>query len=561
MPPAQGQHDATLCAESPAPPLSFGDLLEKVGSMGPFQLFSVILVSLPVLLLASHNLVQNFSAATPEHQCRLLPPPSNASQNGHLLQPLHQNIQPDSCQRVVLHWSLDPNRSLDREMETKPCLDGWQYDNSTFISTIVTEWDLVCKLKPLKTLAQSLYMAGVVVGAFVLGDLSDRFGRRLILIWSLLLVAVTGTGAACSDSFATYCALRFLSGVGISGFLMNHVCLGLEWVPTKHRATVVSAQSYCATAGQVVLAGLAYGMRSWRWLQLAISAPFFCFFAYSWCLSESPRWLLVNNKREAALRNLKLMARVNGRKAAGEAMALEMLEIQRGSSSPGAHSCLDLFRTPGLRSITVCLMLISFSINMAFFGLSMDLSVFGLNVFLVQLFFGATDLVAKMGCALMLTLLGRRTLQAASLLFAGILLLVSLPVPSDMLTARLVLVVLGKGGLAASSMCLSLYGGELFPTVIRQTGISFITMMARLGGLVAPLILMTGDSHPFLPLVIFGATPIISGISALFLPETLDTPLPDTVEQVEDRARWKSRAVLGEMPEEIATHVVQSTHF
>lgn len=57
---------------------------------------------------------------------------------------------------------------------------------------------------------------------------------------------------------------------------------GLEWVPTKYRAKVVSTLSYCATAGQVLLAGLAYGMRSWRGLQLAISAPFFCFFAYSW---------------------------------------------------------------------------------------------------------------------------------------------------------------------------------------------------------------------------------------------------------------------------------------
>ena len=80
--------------------------------------------------------------------------------------------------------------------------------------------------------------------------------------------------------------------------------------------------------------------------------------------------------------------------------------------------------------------------------------------------------------ALNLTIVGLPTSEAGSLLIekgfggyhAGIL---NLTVPPslfsvlDMLTARLVLVVLGKGGLAASSMCLSLYGGELFPTVIR----------------------------------------------------------------------------------------------
>ncbi|XP_053134635.1 solute carrier family 22 member 6-B-like isoform X2 [Hemicordylus capensis] len=425
------------------------------------------------------------------------------------------------------------------------------------------EWDLVCHLQPLKSLAQSLFMAGVLVGAFILGDLSDRFGRRLVLIWSLLLVAVMGTGAAFSDRFATYCVFRFLSGVGISGFLLNYICLSLEWVPTQYRAAVVSIQSYCSTAGQVLLAGLAYGLRDWRGLQLAISAPFFGFFAYSWWLPESARWLLVHNERRAALHSLKQVARINGKAAAGGAVVLEMLETQVESSPPGkgAHSCLDLFRTPTLRRISCCLMFISFSMNMTYFGLSMDLSVFGLNVFLVQLFFGAMDLLAKMGCALLLAFWGRRTIQAASLILAGIFLLASLPVPPEMLMVRLAFVVLGKGCLAASSMCLYLYGGELFPTVVRQTGTSFTTVMARLGGIVAPMVLMSGEFQPFLPLVIFGVMPILSGASACFLPEMLNVPLMDTVAQVEERASWKSKAIFGETPGNITAPVIRSTRF
>ncbi|XP_048360416.1 solute carrier family 22 member 6-B-like [Sphaerodactylus townsendi] len=537
MSPAGRKSRLSLIPEIPvAPTVSFGDLLEEVGSMGIFQLLSVLLLSLPVLLLASHNLVQNFSAASPEYRCRLSPS-ANAS-SGHPLS-LNESQLPDRCQRFVRRMALDPNGSHNngQEAETEPCPDGWLYDNSTFASTIVTEWDLVCNLQPLKNLAQSLFMAGVLLGAFIFGDLSDRFGRRLILIWSLLLVAVMGSGAALSANFAAYCVCRFLSGVGISGFLLNYICLSLEWVPTRYRAIVIATQSYCSTAGQVLLAGLAYGIRDWRWLQLAISAPFFCFFAYSWWLPESARWLLANNKHEAALRNLKHVARINGKAAAGKTVFLEMLETQVGSSTPGrdSHSCLDLFRTPGLRRISCCLMFISFSMNMTFFGLSMDLSAFGLNVFLMQLFFGAIDLLAKMGCALMLTFFGRRTIQATSLVLAGTFLLVTLPVPPEMQLVRMTLVVLGKGCLAASSMCLYLYGGELFPTVIRQTGTSFITAMARLGGIVAPVVLTAGGYQPFLPLVIFGVTPIISGISAGFLPEMFQVPLMDTIEQVEQR--------------------------
>lgn len=59
--------------------------------------------------------------------------------------------------------------------------------------------------------------------------------------------------------------------------------------------------------------------------------------------------------------------------------------------------------------------------------------------------------------------------------------------------------------------------------------------MARLGGIVAPVVLMAGDYQPSLPLVIFGVIPILSGIAAGFLPEMLNIPLLDTVEQVEER--------------------------
>nr|XP_060614569.1 solute carrier family 22 member 6-A-like [Anolis sagrei ordinatus] len=541
----------SLCPGPTVAPVPFGDLLEEVGSAGVFQLFSTILLSIPVLLLASHNLVQNFSAASPGYRCH--PVRLNVSLFGHPV-PIGQDSQPDICQSSVLRPS-SPNAS-----GSVPCQNGWEYDRSIFTSTIVTEWDLVCNLQSLKSLAQSLFMAGVLVGAFIFGDLSDRFGRRLILIWSLLLVAIMGCGAAFAQNFVAYCVFRFLSGVGISGFLLNYICLSLEWVPTKHRATVVSAQSYVSTAGQCLLAGLAYGIRDWRWLQLAISAPFFCFFAYSWWLPESARWLLMNNEHEAALRNLKLVARINGKAAAGSKVVLEMLETRREGKcamEKTAHSCLDLFRTPALRRITCCLMLISFSLNMSYFGLAMELSVFGLNVFLVQLCFGAIDLVAKMSCALMLTFFGRRTIQAISLILAGMFLLLSLTVPSEMPMVRLSFVVLGKGCLASASMCLYLYGGELFPTVIRQTGTSSVTIMARLGGIVAPVVLMAGSYQPFLPLVIFGVAPIISGVCAGFLPEMLNVPLLDTVEEVEERARQKSR---GES-EKMEAHIVHSTRF
>lgn len=56
--------------------------------------------------------------------------------------------------------------------------------------------------------------------------------------------------------------------------------------------------------------------------------------------------------------------------------------------------------------------------------------------------------------------------------------------------------------------------------------------LARVGGIVAPLVRMTSEYLPSLPLIIYGAAPIVSGIATCFLPETRNVPLPDTIEDV-----------------------------
>lgn len=62
-----------------------------------------------------------------------------------------------------------------------------------------------------------------------------------------------------------------------------------------------------------------------------------------------------------------------------------------------------------------------------------------------------------------------------------------------------------------------------------------VSMMARVGAMVAPMVLLTGDHIPWLPGFIYGGAPILCGVAAMFLPETLGSPLPDTIQDVEDR--------------------------
>ncbi|KAL0162509.1 hypothetical protein M9458_041905, partial [Cirrhinus mrigala] len=131
--------------------MAFSDLLEQVGSTGRFQVLHVTLLSLPILMMASHNLLQNFVAAVPPHHCA---PHANLSTSsmgaGDTLRvtvPLDQNGKPERCRRYAHpQWQLLSSNSSENlweedveETETQSCEDGWYYNITEMSSTIITE--------------------------------------------------------------------------------------------------------------------------------------------------------------------------------------------------------------------------------------------------------------------------------------------------------------------------------------------------------------------------------------------------------------------------------------
>ncbi|XP_062892300.1 solute carrier family 22 member 6-A-like isoform X3 [Mobula hypostoma] len=455
--------------------------------------------------------------------------------------PMDQERRPDKCRMYASQqWHLlgtNETQGNGSQPDTQACTDGWVYDHSQFTSTIVTEWDLVCDRKSLKRMVQSTYMAGLLIGASVLGRLADKYGRRTLLLWSHFVVAVSGTCGAFSSSFPLFCFWRFLLGFSLSGVIVNCLSLKVEWTPTRLRSLVLMGSSFCFTLGQVLLAGIAYGIKDWRWIQLSVSVPFFVFFLYSWWLSESARWLIVNGKEHIALKQLKRVAKINGREAEGDRLTVEILKASVESDQLAAkkQSVFDLFWTPIMRRITCCMMVVWFSTSFAYYGLSINLQGFGVDIYLIQVIFGAVDIPAKIMAYLTLSLFGRRFTQVSSLTLAGSTVLANAIIPKDLQTVRTSLAAFGKGCLAAAFTCCYLYASELYPTVIRQTGMGLIGTMARMGAMVAPIVRMSGDDIPFLPSTIYGGVAVIAGLTVFFLLETRNVPLPETIKDVENR--------------------------
>ncbi|XP_015333675.1 solute carrier family 22 member 11 isoform X2 [Marmota marmota marmota] len=536
--------------------MAFEQLLEGTGGMGLFQALQVLTLLLPAIWMPSQLLMENFSAAVPDHRCwaRALDngseTPTNLSLEALLAVsiPRGPNQQPHQCLRFRQpQWQLlDPNATATNwsEAATEPCVDGWVYDRSSFTSTIVTKWDLVCSSRGLKPMGQSVYMAGILVGFFFWGLLSHRFGRKPMLSWCCLQVAVASTGTVFSPNFFIYCSLRFLSAFGLAGIILTLSTLMVEWTTTHKRAVSMTILGCTFSTGQMALAGLAFALRDWRDLQLAVSVPFFAISLISWWLPESARWLIIRGKPEQALQELKKVAKINGHKEAKKTLTIEVLmsSMEEEMASAEDHgSVLDLFRVPMLRWRTCAMLMVNFSLLFSYYGLVLDLQSLGRDIFLLQALFGAVDFLGRATTILSLRFFGRRITLAGSQALAGVSILANMLVPQDLQTLRVAFAVLGKGCFGMSLTCLTVYRTELFPTPLRMTADGFLQSVGRLGAMVGPLVRMAHQALPLLPPISYGAIPIVSSLLLFSLPETQGLPLPDTIQDLESQASAVAR--------------------
>ncbi|XP_012318499.1 solute carrier family 22 member 12 isoform X2 [Aotus nancymaae] len=534
--------------------MAFSELLDLVGGLGRFQVLQTVALMVSIMWLATQSMLENFSAAVPSHRCWAPLLDNSTAQAGvpgelspeALLAvsiPPGPNQRPHQCRRFRQpQWQLlDPNATASswNEADTEPCVDGWVYDRSTFTSTIVTKWDLVCDSHALKPMAQSIYLAGILVGAAACGPVSDRLGRRLVLTWSYLQMAVTGTAAAFAPAFPVYCLFRFLLAFAVAGVMMSTDSLLMEWTAARARPLVMTLNSLGFSFSHFLIAAVAYGVRDWTLLQLAVSVPFFLSFLCSWWLAESARWLLTTGRLDQGLQELRRVAAINRKGAVWDSLTPEVLfsamrEELRVGQAPASLG--TLLRIPGLRLRTCISTLCWFAFGFTFFGLALNLQALGSNIFLLQTLIGVVDIPAKTGTLLLLTHLGRRPTQAASLLLAGLCILANTLVPQEMGALRSALAVLGLGGVGAAFTCITVYSGELFPTVLRMTAVGLGQMAARGGAILGPLVRLLDVHSPWLPLLGYGMVLVLSGLATLLLPETQNLPLPDTIQDVQNQA-------------------------
>jgi len=338
---------------------------------------------------------------------------------------------------------------------------------------------------------------GILVGALAAGPLGDRFGRKPLLLGSLLIFGLASLFSSLAGSLLWLSATRFFTGIGIGGAMPASATLTGDYAPQRLRATLIMTSFIGAPIGGFVVGQLAaFLLPRYGWpsifavgglLPLAMLPPLALW------LPESPRFLAAKTAlkpREAAL--LHGLGIAPGR--AGGA----------GFDLAGSNPVAMLFGK-GFAVQTVLLWIVFFCslMNLFLFAywLPEVLHLTGLSPAAAARASSWRELGAVSAVLYLGLLIDRhgpeRALAlhyAAGILFIGAIALVTMPY-------LLLSVVIFFAGMTttgsqtgANAAC-----GKLYPARMRTSGIGWALGIGRLGGIAAPALggwLLASGMHP-----------------------------------------------------------------
>jgi sugar porter (SP) family MFS transporter len=181
--------------------------------------------------------------------------------------------------------------------------------------------------------AMSSALFGCLIGAAISGNITDKYGRKIPLLFSAFLFVFTSLGTGAFNSFTAFMIFRILGGVGI-GIASNVSPVYIAEISPAHMrgklvainqftiafgvlaaqlANMLIAEPVAVDATDAIIRDSWNGQTGWRWMFWACAVPASLFFILMWLVPESPRWLTKAGKREKAM---KVFEKIGGKEYA-----------------------------------------------------------------------------------------------------------------------------------------------------------------------------------------------------------------------------------------------------
>uniref|UniRef100_A0A1B0FY37 Major facilitator superfamily (MFS) profile domain-containing protein n=1 Tax=Phlebotomus papatasi TaxID=29031 RepID=A0A1B0FY37_PHLPP len=529
--------------------MDFDRVLDEIGEFGKFQLTNYLLICLPVFFGAANSLSYVFTAGVPNYRC-FVPNCDDPHQPNYDESWMHYAVPgktdsngiftPEQCKIFIQNnmtmsrgYSVPTFEECSPEMFTSKedeC-SRWVFDKSE--KTIVEE-------------VGTMHFLGIVSGSFIFGVLADRYGRKIVLILSILFMSITGIGQALSGDYITFIVFAYLNAVGTSGVYPLAFILGVEMVGRSKREMSGNVLNYFYALGEAAVGLVAWLSGNWVTVQLAVSAPPLLFALYYWIVPESVRWLLAKKHTHKAGRIIKRAAKVNG-VVLSDSILATFVDNEDGMSDSKEGMVGQSEKPPSqiavmkeaLKSKTLMIRFVILIYNwitnaFVYYGLSLNSTSLSGNKYLNYALVCLIEIPGYTLAWIAMNKIGRRWSLGLSLLLCAVTCCTGAFIDADLIWAVVSLFLVGKLGITISFSVLYTYSAEMIPTVIRSAGVGALSTMARFGAMMAPFVPLLGLYVKPLPLILFGILSLFGGITAFLFPETLKKKLPDTVEEAEN---------------------------
>nr|XP_016935723.2 organic cation transporter protein-like [Drosophila suzukii] len=500
--------------------------LEKCGNFGPYQITLLVLYGYSNILSSLHYFSQSIISFTPSHRCSPSKEdfPRNSTYSTSLL----------TCN--IIQYDEDLSSFRDYKCTS------WDFERESNYESVTTELEWVCDDAYKLAVGQSFFFIGSALGTIFFGYLADRIGRLPACVLSTLTGASGDFFTSFVGSLPWFCFTRFISGLSMDTQYVLMYILVFEYLSPQHRTfglNIVLGIFYCI--GLVISPWMAIWLGNWRSYLWAASLPALGTLLFPVFLHESAEWLLTKGEFDKAVRNLKSVAKFNGRQV-DDSVFDEFIKHYReklqNSQNKSSDTFMGMLKTPRLRKFTVILLIKSMIVAMAFDILSRNVEGVGISPFKLFSYSGLCYLPAGLTIILFQNKIGRKGMACASLCVGAIITavtgyLIATLDPADYSILLGFMVCLGRYGGVVAYDSETQYAAEIIPTSVRGRGVANIHVVGNGFAFFSSYVIYLGTFYRPLPSLLISFVLLIGSGLCLTLPETLNKQLPQNLEEGE----------------------------
>ncbi|XP_055849896.1 organic cation transporter-like protein [Episyrphus balteatus] len=499
-------------------------ILFNLDGFSRYQKILLLLFCIINVLSSIHYYSQTIISFVPDFWCK----DHNYENSNELISKMRGNMS--SC---YSYWDSDKNET---------CTE-FVYDHYMGYKSLTSELNWICGAAWKITLGQSMFFVGSVVGTFGFGILADIFGRVPILIISNLTAMMGNLFSTATYSLASFCMFRFVSGLATdTNFVMMYI-LVMEYINPAFRTMGVSiciGIFYCL--GSIASPWIAVLTQSWKMFLIVTSLPFAIVPLFYFIIPESIQWLVSKQKYTQAAKSFERIAKINHEQISNSEINRFIEESRKTSETEQKvrASMLGLFKTPRLRKNTLILFFKSMVITLCYDAVSRNVQGKGVSPFIMFSLSATTILPACLLLILLQDRIGRKAMSSLSLLTSGMfisasgIILMNTNKSENNATLLVFLAIIGRFGVTVAYNSGAQYATELIPTCVRGQGIAAVHVIGYAFTFLSSYILHTRVIYTALPEILLGLMSFLGAALCLFLPETTNRKLPDSLEDGEN---------------------------